>query len=386
MYKRIIQLSSEDSFFLFGARGTGKSTLLEHTQFLNKALIFDLLNQDLEQEFSLRPQLLYERCAHLSKGDWVVIDEVQKIPELLDVVHSLIEKKKIKFALTGSSSRKLKRKSANLLAGRAFISTLHPLLLHELGKDFDLNFTLSWGSLPKVHAYASDSLRAKFLRSYIQTYVKEEIVAEQLVRNLNPFRMFLPIAAQMNTKPLNYTNIARDTGVDYKTIQSYFDILTETYMGTYLESYSGSARKVQIQAPKFYFFDMGVKRALSNQLNIPLESETNLYGEAFETWFINQCFALNSYFELDLKFSYLRTKDDAEIDLIIEYPNGKKALVEVKSASYMDERHIKHLKSFIPNFPNSKYICVSNIQSRQKIGEIEILPYQLAFKALDLIP
>ncbi len=386
MYSRKIEISEEESFFLFGARGTGKSTLLDQLDFLQDATRFDLLDQDIESEFSLRPQLLYERCELLKKNDWVCIDEVQKIPELLDVVHSLIEKKKLRFVLTGSSSRKLKRKGANLLAGRAFMNTLFPLTHQELGKDFNLDFVLNWGSLPKIFSYEKDRSKANYLKSYVQTYIKEEIVAEQLVRNLTPFRLFLPIAAQMNSKTLNFSNIAKDTGVDYKTVQTYFDILTETYIGSFLNAYSGSIRKAQSQAPKFYFFDLGVKRALQNQLSIPVLPETNIYGEAFETWFINECRILNSYYSLDYEFSYLRTKDDVEVDLIIKKPNGDLSLVEIKSATHIDQRHVKHLMNFKKDFSNAQFICVSQVKHSQMIEGIHVLPWKQALKALGLLP
>jgi predicted AAA+ superfamily ATPase len=386
MFKRILAISSDESFFLFGARGTGKTTLVESLPFLKKALIFDLLDQDLEEEFQLRPQLLFERCAHLPKNSWILIDEVQKIPALLNVVHSLIEKKKLKFALTGSSSRKLKLKGANLLAGRAFMNTLHPLTHAEIGKDFDIDSVLNWGTLPKVINSKSDSLKSKFLKSYVAVYLKEEIVAEQLVRNLTPFRMFLPIAAQMNAKTINFSNIARDTGVDYKTVQTYFDILNETYLGSFLESYSGSVRKVQIQAPKFYFFDLGVKRALQKQLNIPVLPEMNTYGEAFETWFINECRWLNSYFDLDFEFSYLRTKDDVEVDLIITRPDGSQSLIEIKSAKHIAPEHLKHLKLLKSSFPKADFYCVSQVKFVQEIEGIKILPWMKAFKELGLDP
>lgn len=382
MFKRKLVISDSDSFFLFGARGTGKSTLIESLPFLKKAFAIDLLDQDIEEEFSLRPQLLFEQCSMLAKGSWVTIDEVQKIPELLDVVHSLIEKKKLKFALTGSSSRKLKRKGANLLAGRALMNTLYPLSFTETGKDFDLEATLNWGSLPKTLSYTSDSLRAKFLRTYVQTYIKEEIVAEQLVRNLTPFRLFLPIAAQMNSRPLNFSNIGRDTGVDFKTVQTYFEILCETYIGNFLESYSGSVRKVQVQAPKFYFFDLGVKRALQKQLGISLEPQTGAYGEAFETWFINECITLNSYHELDYELSYLRTKDDAEVDLIVTRPDGTQALVEIKSSKQIDERHLKHLISFKKDFPKAQFVCASQVNVPQIIQGVHVLPWKKAFSEL----
>jgi predicted AAA+ superfamily ATPase len=178
-------------------------------------------------------------CA-LAKGSWVVVDEIQKIPSPLDSVHSLIEKKKIKFALTGSSSRKLRRGGANLLAGRAVIFSLFPATHNELGERFDLDTTLSWGSLPRTLELKDNTEKSRFLKSYVQTYVKEEIVVEQLIRNLEPFRLFLPVAAQMDGQILNYSNISRDTGVDYKTIQNYYQILVETHLGQYLENYSRS--------------------------------------------------------------------------------------------------------------------------------------------------
>lgn len=384
MVQRQIKISAEDSFFLFGARGTGKSTLLEFLPFLQNAFKVDLLNQDMDEEYSVRPQLLYERCEELPRGSWVSIDEVQKNPGLLDVVHSLIENKRLKFALTGSSSRKLKRKGANLLAGRALLYSLFPLTHKEQGSSFNLEKALNWGGLPKVLSYRSDSLRAKFLKSYVQTYLKEEVVAEQLVRNLGPFRTFLPIAAQMNGQPLNFSNIARDTAVDYKTVQTYFQILTETYMGHFLEGYSKSVRKVQIQHPKFYFFDLGVKRALQKQTSILLQKGTSEYGEAFETWFINECMALNSYFDLDYEFSYLRTKDDAEVDLIITRPDRSQALVEIKSSEKIDSRHLRHLLSFKKDFPKAQFICACNVKQLQIIDGVRVLPWKRAFVELGL--
>lgn len=385
MVKRILNPSKTQSFFLFGARGTGKSTLIQHMNFLKNALSFDLLNPDVEEELTLRPQTLFEKASILDKDIWVVLDEIQKIPKLLDVVHSLIEKKKIKFALTGSSARKLKRGGANLLAGRAVVFHLFPLTFIELNNQFQLNQALTWGTLPKLLELASKEEMARFLKSYVQTYIKEELVVEQLIRNLDPFRLFLPIAAQMNGQIINYSNISKDTGVDYKTIQNYFQILVETHIGQFLESFSGSVRKVQHQAPKFYFFDCGVKRTLQRKLSIPLEEQTYDYGNAFESWFINECWRLNSYFELDYEFSYLRTKDDVEIDLILKRPNNSMALVEIKSSDRIDERHIRSLLHFSKDFPKAQLICVSRTSQAKKIGKVLVLPWRQAFEELGLI-
>lgn len=385
MVNRLLKLSKSQSFFLFGARGTGKSTLIQNSSFLSKALYFDLLDLDLEEQLSIRPSAFAEKIAHLKKGDWVIIDEVQKIPALLDVVHSSIETKKIKFALTGSSSRKLKRGGANLLAGRAVLFSLFPFTAVELQDNFELASALRWGTLPKMIELDSEKDKARFLKSYVQNYLKEEIVAEQLIRNLNPFRMFLPIAAQMNGQLINYSNISRDTGVDHKTVQNYFQILEETYIGFFLNSYSHSVRKSQRQAPKFYFFDTGVVRALEGKLTIPLQKQTSDFGHAFESWFINECYRLNSYLELDFKFSYLRTKNDVEIDLIIERPNGSVTLVEIKSAERIDERHLRHLKQFEMTIPHAQLVCISQEKMKKKIGNILILPWQEAWQELGFL-
>lgn len=382
MIRRIVQLSQEQSFFLFGARGTGKSTLLANTPFLKGAMYFDLLDVDLEEELSLNPELFVQRVSTLSKGQWVVVDEIQKKPILLDSVHSLMEKKKIKFALTGSSSRKLRRGGANLLAGRAVVFSLFPFTHIELGTQFQLEHALNWGTLPRSLELNDAKEKARFLKAYSQTYVKEEIVVEQLIRNLEPFRLFLPIAAQMDGQVINYSNIARDTGVDYKTIQSYYQILVETHLGQFLESYSRSVRKVQIQAPKFYFFDNGVKRALERKLTTTLQAQTSEYGNAFESWFISECFRLNSYMELDYSLSYLRTKDDIEVDLVIERPGRELAVVEIKSSNRIDERHVRSLLHFKKDFPKAQFVCVAQVKQAQEIEGIAVLPWAQAFKEL----
>jgi predicted AAA+ superfamily ATPase len=380
--KRILSLDSEESFFLFGARGTGKSTLLKNAFHQKTVLWIDLLNPESEEEYQIKPMLLEERLKDSPEGSWVVIDEVQKCPKLLDVVHRLIENFGLKFALTGSSSRKLKRGGANLLAGRAFNFTLYPLSSKELGSKFNLDFVLRWGGLPKIFQLKTDLERSRYLKAYTQIYLKEEIVAEQAVRNLNPFRLFLQIAAQANSEIINYTNISKDTGVDVKTVQNYYQILVDTYIGFFLEPYHKSVRKVQISSPKFYFFDTGVTRALSQKINLPLEKRSTDYGNAFEAWFIMECISLNSYYELDYSFSYLRTKDNVEVDLIIERPGKKDVLVEIKSGDKIDESKVKSLLLFEKDFPEALLVCASQVKLKQKIGSVSVLPWQ---KALELI-
>ena len=382
--KRAVKLSATSSFFLFGPRGSGKSTLVKSLPFLKKALVIDLLRPNIEDLYRINPLQLEKEASALKPGEWIVIDEIQKIPKLLNLVHLLIEEKKIKFALTGSSARKLKRGSANLLAGRAFNYHLYPFIQSELKEDFDLNHTLTWGSLPKILTLKSNKDKALFLESYVHTYLKEEIRMEQLVRNIDPFQLFLPIAAQMNGQLINYSNIARDTGVSYKTIETYFQILEETLLGFFLLPFNRSVRKVQKESPKFYFVDNGIKRALESRLRSPLLERTSDYGNAFESWFIFECFARNQYLKKNYKFSFLRTKDDVEVDLIIQKPNGVELLVEIKSTMKPQLKDIKNLNLLKDDFPGAQFFCVCQVENKQKWGHVHVVPWNEAFKAFGL--
>ncbi|OGQ07387.1 MAG: hypothetical protein A3G32_05305 [Deltaproteobacteria bacterium RIFCSPLOWO2_12_FULL_40_28] len=386
MFNRIINPSKNNSFFIFGARGTGKSTWLKnHFQNIPHHWI-DLLNPDLEELFSKDPNLLLKQIETLpSSTQWIIIDEIQKCPKLLDLVHLAIETHKKKFALTGSSARKLKRGSANLLAGRAFLYHLFPLTFSENNNQTE-DGVINWGSLPKIFEFSDDADKSRFLKSYAQTYLKEEIVVEQIVRKLNPFRSFLEISAQQNGEILNYSNIARDVGVDTVTIQSYFQILEDTLVGFYLYPYAKSVRKRQRENPKFYYFDLGVKRALDGTLSSALVKNTYAYGKAFEHMVICEIFRMNSYLEKDYRLSYLRTKDGAEVDLILELPRNKTILIEIKSAIQIDERDLRHVKAFRADIPRSKAYCLSLDPIPKVIDDILCLPWKNGLKELSLHP
>ena len=350
-------------------------------------LWFNLLEPHEENRFALHPEELSRELAGLDKKpEWVVIDEIQKVPKLLDLVHHHIEQDRIKFALTGSSARRLKRGSANLLAGRALVHTVFPLTHVEMGKKFDLDSALMFGTLPGITQIDNDPEKREFLKSYALTYLKEEIWAEHFLRNLDPFRKFLEIAAQCNGQVLNYANIARDVGVDPKTVQSYFQLLEDTLLGYMLEPFNRSIRKQQRNAPKFYFFDTGVKRALSNQLGLALKPSNYEFGRAFEHLVILEMLRLNMYQQSDLRFSYLLTKDQAEIDLIVEYPNRSYALIEIKSTDHVDERDTRTLERFLPDFKNAKAYCLSRDPHRKKIGSVLALPWQDGLKELGISP
>lgn len=390
-YDRLANPLLSNSFFLFGARGTGKTSLLEElfgALSPEETLRYDLLDPETEERLALRPALLSAAIKGKKKSPdkllWVIIDEIQKLPILLNVVHSIIEDATLagtRFALTGSSARKLKRQGANLLAGRAFEYHLHPLTHLELGGDFSLPQALTWGTLPKVTLLTSSREKSAFLRAYANTYLKEEIWAEHLIDNLEPFRKFLPICAQMSGEILNYAAIARDVRVQDKTIKSYYQILEDTLLGFYLEPYHHSLRKRQKKSPKFYLFDTGVTRALQGTLRAPLPPGSFDYGKAFEQWIVCECQRLSSYQEDDAVFSYLST-DSAEIDLIIERPNSPVALVEIKSGERTTQSDAKHLLGFRDDFSNPLCMVLSRDPIEREEEGVLFMPWRQGLKML----
>ena len=376
MIQRLLKPSLSQSFFLFGPRGTGKTTFLKEFFQGKSSRWIDLLDAEQEERYALDRGLLYRELIPLkAEKQWIVIDEIQKNPFLLDTVHRLIEETPLQFALTGSSARKLKRGSANLLAGRAFMNSLFPLTHHEMGDTFSLPEALAWGTLPGITRFESDSDKKDFLKAYALTYLKEEIWAEHIVRELDPFRRFLPVAAQANGTILNYSKIARDVGVDYKTVQSYFGILEDTLLGFFVEPYHRSVRKQQHQSPKFYFFDTGVKRALENTLDIPLKEGTYFFGNAFEHWVITEIYRLNQYAKKDYRLYYLRTKDNAEVDLIIERPGKNNLLIEIKSTDRPDPIEAKKLERFLDDFQGAEAYLLCRTGQIQQMGKVLCLPW-----------
>ena len=282
--------------------------------------------------------------------------------------------------MTGSSARKLKRGSANLLAGRAFIYHLFPLTSIELGSVFELDKALQWGTLPAIFACDSDVERREFLNAYSHTYLKEEIVVEQVVRNLDPFRNFLEVAAQCNGKIINYLNIARDVGVDDKTIKNYFSILEETLIGFHLNAYHGSFRKRLTTKPKFYFIDPGIVRSLSRQLSLSITPGTYEYGCVFEHFIILECMRMADYQRTDYRFSYLRTHDDAEIDLVVERPGQPLLCIEIKSSKNISREDLSAFLHLTKDIPNSEAVCFSNEVIPKQIEHVRVIPWQLGLK------
>jgi predicted AAA+ superfamily ATPase len=346
---------------MFGPRGSGKSTWLRQTFGTQDCLWFNLLTAETELQLARDPDLVLKKWAALeTKPSYIIIDEIQKNPKLLDVVHQGIEEHKIKFILTGSSARKLKRGSANMLAGRAFEFFMLPFSVFELEKNFNLELALNFGMLPEIYSneLAEQEDKERYLFSYVSTYLKEEIAAEQIVRNLEPFRKFLDVAAQMNGQIINYSKIGRDAGIDPKQVERYFPILVDTLIGFYLEPYHQSIRKRQNAKAKFYFFDVGVCRALQNTLTSSLVKKSTEYGNAFEHFFILEVIKINLSLEKRWKLSYLRVNDNQEIDLIVE-TSRKTYLIEIKSSDRVDPDEIGKMIYFKDSFPKAEFLLLS---------------------------
>ena len=346
----------------------------------------DLLDSDQYNSFLSSPAAFKQALAALPAGkEWVIVDEVQRLPEILNTVHQSLESNAgIRFALTGSSARKLKRGGANMLAGRAFVYHMFPLTQRELGARFSQPDALEWGGLPRAALEPSTEQRALYLRSYAESYLREEIFQEQLVRGLEPFRRFLRIAASTNGQILNYSKIADDCGSTTPTVQSYYQILEDTLIGFFIPAFHRSIRKRQRTNPKFYLFDTGVQRALSGTLAVPLLPGSWGYGNAFEHFVIVEIARLQTYLRKDYELSYLRTKDDAEIDLIVERPGEKIALIEIKSTERVTERDIAALQRLTKDFSGSQSFVFSRDPVAKKIGTIEALPWQEGLRALGL--
>jgi len=377
MVQRSINPSKSNSFFIFGARGTGKSTFAKEQFRAGSLWTVDLLQPEQEDLYSREPMALSRSLrAMKARPEWILLDEIQKVPKLLNVVHLLIEEEKQKFILTGSSARKLKRGAANLLAGRAFVYSLFPFTGHELGNSFSEEFYFRWGGLHRIYSLDSDDDRKNYLRSYGLTYLKEEIKEEQLVRRLDPFRDFLEIAAQMSNRIVNYNKIGADIGVEHKTVHSYFDILVDTWIGFYLPSFHQSVRKSQLKSPKFYFFDIGVRKSLSRNTGNFSGPGTASFGEDFEQFIITEIFRWNEYAQNDFRLSFLQTKNDNEIDLILS--RGRQHIAcEIKSSDRLDVQDVKRVETLAGDIKNCTAVYyISRDHKRQMLGKVNCLHWQ----------
>jgi predicted AAA+ superfamily ATPase len=383
MIPRDCKLSRTNSFFLFGPRGSGKTTLIKQQFSTDTAIYLNLLDDTLLDQLMLdfsRFTDLIDHPGQINKS--VIVDEVQKFPKILNVAHRQIQERKRQFILTGSSSRKLKQAGSNLLAGRAWLYHLYPLTTFEMGDAFDLKKALEFGGLPD--AFLADDLSAReYLNSYVATYLQKEIQQEQWVKNLEPFRKFLAVAAQMNGKIVNKAALAKQAGVDPTTVSNYFEILEDTLIGFLLPAYSRSVRKSQRQLPKFYFIDPGIKRGLERTLSVELLPQTFAWVDAFEHWVILEFIKGVQYKRLDWNFSYLRTKDDVEIDLIVTRPGDVDLFVEIKSKKLVDASDAKSLETLGHDLdPKAEKWLLSCDPLERKFGRTSAIHWKEALQRL----
>ena len=364
-----IDLPPRQSAFLWGPRKTGKSTYLKAK--FPHSLVYNFLQTDLFLEFSKKPSLLRERL--MARDDDalnypVILDEVQKVPQILDEVHWLIENKGLRFILCGSSARKLKRGKANLLGGRAWRYEMFPLVTPEL-EDWNLLRVLNHGMIPDH--YLNNSYK-KALRAYTQDYLKEEVFNEGLTRNIPAFSRFFDSMAYSHGQLTNYSNIARDCGVDSKTVKEYYQILVDTLLGTMIEPFKRRQnRQVITSTAKFYLFDVGVAGAITKQ-NIE-EEKGELFEKAFQHFIFMEIAAYNSYNEIDYKINFWRTKSGLEVDFVLG--EGEVA-IEVKGASRIEKKDLRPLNAFIEEYSPRKAMVVCNEREERVHGKIRIVPYR----------
>lgn len=379
MYKRLLDLSDSatESCFLWGARQTGKSTLLRER--FPDALRYDLLLSDTYRRILQHPSVLREQCEAIgltgsSQMTPVIIDDVQKIPDLLDEIHWLIENRALKFILCGSSARKLKRGHANLLGGRALRLELYPLCYPEM-PDFSLERALNHGLLPRH--YLSD-IPNRLLEAYVSDYLKEEIAAEALTRNIPSFNRFLEVAAFSNGEQVNYSNIASDCGVSSPTVKNYFSILYDTLIGYRLPAYRTRKKRRLITADKFYFFDLGVAAHLTRRGKVEKGSE--LFGRVFEHFMFMELTAHRRYSRADYSLSFWRTTSQFEVDFIID---DARCAIEVKATHQVRGKHLKGLRAFMEEHTVKYPIVVSNEPTPRKTDDgILILPWEIFLQRL----
>ncbi|MCX6270797.1 MAG: AAA family ATPase [Bacteroidetes bacterium] len=370
-----IELPAGQSAFLWGPRKTGKSTLLRGL--FPESKFFDFLNTDLFFRFTNRPALLGEELDALPTEQLrkpIILDEVQKIPHILDEVHRLIENKGIQFVLCGSSARKLKRGQSNLLGGRAWRYELFPLVTAEL-RDWSLLDVLNKGMIPS-HFQQPDAKRS--LRAYVQDYIMEEVIQEGLVRNIPSFSRFFDSVGFSHGEMTNYLNISRDCGIDSKTVREYYQILIDTLMGIMIDPYKRRQNRMVItRTPKFYLFDTGVAGVITKRYIS--EERGELFGKAFEHFILMEIVAFRSYHSLDFQIGYWRTKTGLEVDFILG--DGEIA-IEVKGANRLDSKDLKGILTFTNELNPRKSIIVCNEPTERRVDKISIMPYRIFLAAL----
>lgn len=373
MYTRLLKPPKDRSFFLFGPRGTGKTTWLKNA--FPDALYFDLLDSETYNDFLAQPNRLDTRIPPSWSGI-VILDEVQRVPELLHEVHRLIEKRKLRFALTGSSARKLKKGDVNLLAGRAVTLAMHPLTSSELGADFNIKHLLTYGHLPST--FFGDSPE-QYLESYVATYLREEVQQEGLTRNLGAFTRFLEIASFSQAQLLNISEVARECAVHRKVAEHYFSILEDLLIAERIPVFTKKAKRETVSHQKFFFFDAGVYRTLRPRG--PLDTPSDIDGAALETAVYQEIRAVNQYFNYGYRMYFWRTRAGHEVDFVLYGEKGLHA-IEVKRNARVTPDVLRGLLAFIEEYPSAQPFLVYGGTREYYEGSIRVIPVERFFQLL----
>ncbi|OGC18958.1 hypothetical protein A2310_05970 [candidate division WOR-1 bacterium RIFOXYB2_FULL_37_13] len=369
LYKRGL-VKPARAFFLFGPRGVGKTTWIR--QNFKNAYMIDLLPSRVNLEYLKNPMLLEQEVNAQPRTKWVVLDEIQKVPSLLDEIHNLMENHNHKlFVLSGSSARKIRRGGANLLAGRAVIRHLFPLTSKELNFSVPIEQLITYGSLPASINASTNFERDDFLTSYIETYLREEIKEEGLVRRLDSFARFMDIAALAGAQTTNIAGIARDSGVNRNSVRGFFNILEDTLIGHWLPSYRKRAKIKEVSHPKFYWFDAGILRVASGGAKEPLESDWK--GKALETWLFHELSAYIHYSGAGGTLSYWRTPSGSEVDFVWQKGN-KIVAIEVKASKHYNHKFGTGLRSLEEGIKLTQQWLVYMGEKSLKDGNIHITP------------
>lgn len=378
MYPRIYKTPKSKSFFLLGPRGTGKTTFIKE-RFVDSYYI-DLLDEALFQTYLRSPEIFKQQILANSTKEWIVVDEIQRLPALLNYVHQLIETKKIKFILTGSSARKLKKSSANLLAGRAILKKFHTLTAYEIGESFDLKKALLYGLLPMAYL---DEDPSEYLKSYIGIYLREEVQQEALVRNLYTFGRFLEAMAFSQAQVVNAQSIASDTGVDRKTIESYIQILEDLLLGFRVPVFQKRAKRKMSTKPKFFYFDTGVYRTL-RKLG-PLDSSEEIDGAALETLLFQNMKALLENREINAEIFFYRTQSKVEVDFVV-YGEDIFTAIEVKRSDRIRSDDLNSLRVFMEDYPKAKVLLLC-LEETERVTDdgIRIINFKDALMNLETV-
>ncbi|HFC97596.1 MAG TPA: ATP-binding protein [Thermosulfurimonas dismutans] len=362
------------SFFLFGPRGTGKSTWLR--QNIRADLYLDLLDPETYRELAAHPEFLLYQAEALPSGATVVIDEIQKLPSLLDVVHLLIEKKGLRFILSGSSARKLKRAGVDLLAGRATVYYLHPFMAGELAEEFSLERALSLGMIPLVLASSSPE---ETLRSYVSLYIKEEVQAEALVRNIGAFGRFLEVMTFSHASVLNLSEIAREAQVKRKTVEGYLSVLEDLLLAFRVPVFTRRAKRHLTAHPKFYFFDPGVFRILRPKG--PLDRSSEIEGQALEGLVAQHLRAWMDYSRIQADLFFWRTRAGNEVDFVLYGPDLFVAL-EVKNSTVVHSGMLRGLLAFKEDYPEAQVLLLYRGRHALRVKDIPCLPVEEFLRSL----